>query len=253
MPNRSNLRSFARTSGLLTASLLVTGACGGGGKKGDTTAEQGNTMGMPTVDPTLCDTSGKNIVTYDLNKDNRPDVWRLYKSEEEGGTKVEWLTCKQVDFDHDGRKDWVVGFNRKGTRLVEKVDMDYDGKFDLSAVFDPKTGVVAEVERDRDFDGKYDLKEIYKTDGSLDSVRHDKNADGQPDEWEQYKDGQLIAILYDDNYDGTVDRREEVPGSRPKVEMPTTEPGPAESSIPKDEPKTPVPAPAPAPAPAPKK
>jgi len=241
MANHSNSRGFAT---LLAFGTIIAAGCGGG-KKGDTLPKSdGETMGMPTVDPTLCDTAGKNVVTYDLNKDNRPDVWRLYKTEDEGGTKVEWLTCKQVDFDHDGRKDWVVGFNRKGSRLIEKVDMDYDGKFDMSAVFDPKTGVVAEVERDRDFDGKYDLKEIYRTDGTLDSVRHDKNADGKPDEWEQYKDGQLIAILYDDNFDGTVDRREEVPGSRPKIEMPTPEPGPAESSIPEDKP-APTPAPAP--------
>lgn len=235
MANRSNSRSFVKAVAL---GALWAAGCGGGSKKDDTLPNKGDgsSGAVLTVDPTLCDTSGKNIVTYDLNKDQKPDVWRLYKSEDEGGTKVEWLTCKQVDFDHDGRKDWVVGFNRKGSRLFEKVDMDYDGKFDLSAVFDPKTGVVAEVERDRDFDGKYDLKELYKTDGSLDSVRHDKNGDGKPDQWEQYKDGQLIAILYDDNFDGTVDRREEVPGARPKVEMPTAEPGPAESAIPPDEP-----------------
>jgi hypothetical protein len=227
MSNRWNSRRFV----MIASGLLAAAGCSGGSKKDGTTPTDGESAGIPQVDPTLCDTSGKNIVTYDLNKDGRADVWRLYKSEDENGTKVEWLTCKQVDFDHDGRKDWVVGFNRKGSRLVEKVDMDYDGKFDLSAVFDPKTGVVAEVERDRDFDGKYDLKEIYRTDGTLDSVRHDKNGDGKPDEWEQYRDGQLIAILYDDNLDGTVDRREEAPGARPKIEMPTPEAGPAESSI----------------------
>ena len=32
----------------------------------------------------------------------------------------------------------------------------------------------------------------------------------------------LIAILYDDDFDGKVDRREEIPGARPKIEMPTT-------------------------------
>ena len=92
--------------------------------------------------------------TYDLNHDNKPDVWRLYKTEDEGGTKVEFMTCKQVDFDHDGRKDWVVAYNRKGMPLFEKADFDYDGKWDMSAVFDTKTGLVAEVERDTDFDGR---------------------------------------------------------------------------------------------------
>ncbi|MEO8553966.1 MAG: hypothetical protein ABI678_28525 [Kofleriaceae bacterium] len=200
--------------------LLLLVACHN--KDADTTPKNTADQGIPKVDPTLCETQGKNVQTYDLNHDNRPDVWRLYKTEDEGGTKVEFMTCKQVDFDHDGRKDWVVGYNRKGTPLYERADFDYDGKWDMSAVFDTKTGLVAEVERDTDFDGKFDVKEIYDTGGQLTSVRRDRNSDGQPDQWEQYRDGVLIAILYDDDFDGKVDRREEIPGAHPKVEMPTT-------------------------------
>jgi hypothetical protein len=203
------------------AALCLLVACHGSNK--DTTVKnEANEAGIPKVDPTLCDTSGKNVQTYDLNKDNKPDVWRLYKTEDEGGTKIEYMTCKQVDFDHDGRKDWVVAYNRKGNPIYEKADFDYDGKWDMSAVFDPKTGLVAEVERDTDFDGKFDVKEIYDSGGQLTSVRRDRNGDGQPDQWEQYRDGVLIAILYDDDFDGKVDRREEIPGAHPKIEMPTT-------------------------------
>src|SRR5678815_5655860 len=108
---------MAKLSKLAGLSLLaVVAACGG--KKGDTKPKDLDTS-IPKVDPTLCDTNGKNVVTFDLNHDNRPDVWRLFKSEDEGGTKVEFLTCKQVDFDHDGRKDWVVAYNRKGNTLYE--------------------------------------------------------------------------------------------------------------------------------------
>ena len=202
-------------------SVLVLGACHG--KAEDTTPKNDSAeTGVPKVDPTLCDTNGKNVVTFDLNHDNKPDVWRLYKTEDEGGTKVEYLTCKQVDFDHDGRKDWVVAYNRKGNILFEKADFDYDGKWDISKIYDTKTGVVVEVERDTDFDGKFDVKEVYDSAGQLTSVRRDRNGDGQPDLWEQYKDGVLIAILYDDDFDGKVDRREEIPGAHPKIEMPTT-------------------------------
>jgi hypothetical protein len=131
--------------------------------------------------------------------------------------------------------------------LYEKADFDYDGKFDMSSLFDPKKGTLIEVERDSDFDGKYDLKEIYDSSGQLSSVRRDRNGDGEPDLWEQYKSTILIAILYDDDYDKKVDRREEIPGARPKVEMPTELDGDATGDI-----NTPA-APAPAPAPAPKK
>ncbi|HEY4178888.1 MAG TPA: hypothetical protein VGM90_18705 [Kofleriaceae bacterium] len=177
--------------------------------------------GSPKVDPTLCDTNGKNVVTFDLNKDGRPDVWRLYKVVDDGGTKVEQLTCKQVDFDRDGRKDWVVAYSPKGTPLFEKADFDYDGKWDMSKIYDTKLNQPAEIERDTDFDGKFDVKEIYDASGKLSSVKRDRNNDGQPDLWEQYKDDVLLAILYDDDFDGKVDRREEIPGAHPKIEMPT--------------------------------
>ncbi len=226
--------------------LLLAGAAGCKDKKGTTTPKDISAdTGIPKVDPTLCDTNGKNVVTYDLNHDNKPDVWRLYKNEDEGGTKVEFMTCKQVDFDHDSRKDWVVAYNRKGNPLFERADFDYDGKWDMSAIYDTKTNALAEVERDTDFDGKFDVKEVYDTGGALTSVRRDRNNDGQPDLWEQYKDTILLAILYDDDFDGKVDRREEIPGARPKVEMPTTEDPTASGGL--DDKSKPAPAPAPAP------
>ena len=227
----------------LVAAGLVMG-CNKGKKS--TLPATTTTAGIAGVDPTLCDTSGKNIITGDLNKDGKPDVWRLYKTEDEGGTKVEFMTCKQVDFDHDGRKDWVVGYNRKGAPLMEKADFDYDGKWDMSTVYDTKSLTVAEIERDTDFDGKFDVKELYDGQGHLTSVRRDRNNDGKPDLWEQYKDTVLLAILYDDNFDGKVDRREEIPGARPKVEMPTTVEPTASGTL---APTTPAPAPAPATAP----
>jgi hypothetical protein len=216
--------------------VAIVAMAGCSKSKGAATTPKNSEAGLevPKVDPTLCETTGKNVVTYDLNKDNKPDVWRLYKTEDEGGTKIEFMTCKQVDFDHDGRKDWVVGYNRKGNPLFEKADFDYNGTFDMSAVFDTKTAKVAEVERDTNFDGTFDVKEMYDTSGTLQSVRRDRNGDGQPDQWEQYKDNILIAILYDDDFDGRVDRRDEIPGATQKVEMPTTMDPTASGTIPPD-------------------
>jgi hypothetical protein len=235
---------MAKLGNLVLGGCLVLAACKG--KKEDTTLKNTAEGGIPKVDPTLCDTTGKNVVTYDLNHDTRPDVWRMYKTEDEGGTKVEFLTCKQVDFDHDTRKDWVVAYNRKGNPLFERADFDYDGKWDMSAIYDTKTASLAEVERDTDFDGKFDVKEVYDSAGSLTSVRKDRNNDGSPDLWEQYKDTVLLAILYDDDFDGKVDRREEIPGARPKVEMPDT-PDPTATGGIDDKPGSTTPAPTPAP------
>ena len=206
------------------APTIVLAGCNKNKKDSSNPKDAGDTSSsVSKVDATLCETSGKNVITYDLNRDNRPDVWKMYKVDDQGGTKVEILTCKQVDFDHDGRKDWVVGYTPRGSNAFEKADFDYDGRFDMSAIYDPKTGKRIEVERDSDFDGKYDIKEVYDRFEGLTAVRRDRNADGEPDYWEQYKDGALVAILYDDDYDKKVDRREEVPGLRPKFVAPEEE------------------------------
>ena len=134
---------------LVAIGVLVAGCKG---KKADTAPKNTATMEIAKVDPTLCETAGKNVVTSDLDHDNRPDVWRLYRTEDEGGTKIEFMTCKQVDFNHDGKKDWVVAYNRKGNPVFEKTDYNYDGAFDMSAVYDQKTGHYAEIERDDDRD-----------------------------------------------------------------------------------------------------
>ena len=216
---------------LVAISLLVAGCKG---KKADTAPKNTASLEIGKVDPTLCETAGKNVVTSDVNKDNRPDVWRLYRTEDEGGTKIEFLTCKQADINNDGKKDWVVAYNRKGNPVFEKTDYNYDGAFDMSAVYDQKTGHYAEIERDDNHDGRYEKKELYDTAGVLTAVRRDRNGDNQPDEWLQYKEQILIAILYDDDFDGRVDRREEIPGATPKIEMPTTMGPIASGNIPPD-------------------
>ena len=48
-------------------------------------------------DRSRCNTSGKRVVTLDLNQDKQPDVWKIYAVKSEGGSKVEVLTCKEQD------------------------------------------------------------------------------------------------------------------------------------------------------------
>ena len=79
------------------ALLFALVACHG--KKSDTTPKGDLDASIPKVDPTLCDTNGKNVVTYDLNKDNKPDVWRLYKVEDDSpplGEQKEFLALPQA-------------------------------------------------------------------------------------------------------------------------------------------------------------
>jgi hypothetical protein len=186
---------------LLLSALVLVAACKG--KKADTTLKNTADTG-PKIDASLCDPADKRVVEFDLNKDGKSDVWRFYK----GDAQV----CKQVDFDHDGRKDWVEAYDTAGRAIYQKADFDYDGKFDMLTLLDPSTGKPTEAERDTDFDGKFDVRETY-IDGELSSVRRDRNGDTRPDQWEQYIDGRVSSVTYDDDFDGKVDRREDSAGT----------------------------------------
>jgi len=204
--------------------------CGGGNKStktgGDTTGLGSSDMGdvrVPRVDSSLCDTSGKRVATFDLNHDNKPDVWKLSRTVNEGGTVIEVLTCKQVDLDRDGRKDYVITYDSKGGKLTEEFDFDFDGRFDARHFYDEKSGKVYLVERDSDYDKKPDIWEKYDKLGVLESVRRDRNGDGKPDVWEQYTNGMLTAILWDDDFDARVDRTDEARKKATPAPTPSTD------------------------------
>ena len=168
------------TLGFALASVSLV-ACGGSGKKSkgpNDVAGIGETDGItvPRVDPSLCDTKGKTIRTFDLNRDNRPDVWKLFAQSEEGGTTVEILTCKQVDLDHDGRKDYVQTYSRTGEILAEEFDFTFEGSMDAREHYDKKTGKIYLIERDTDHDKKPDVWEMYRK-GRLERMGVDLDGD----------------------------------------------------------------------------
>jgi hypothetical protein len=199
---------------------LVLAGCNG--KKDDTTPKS---SAASKIDASLCETDGKRASQFDLNKDGQPDVWFLFKDSV--------VTCKLFDFDRDGKKDWVVAYNAQGATLYQRADFDFDGKFDMLAVFE--NNQASEIERDTDFDGNFDVKELY-TSGEIASVRRDRNRDTKPDVWEEYRDTVLVSVKYDDDYDGNVDRTDDNPSST----APAPTPPPADPSA------TPPAAPAPA-------
>ena len=224
---------------------LAVGACGGkdkGAKNPDSLDDSLGGLVVPKVDEKLCDTTGKRVETYDFNRDNKPDVWKIFGTIKERGIDVEVMTCKQVDFDKDGVKDYVVTYRDTGEMNSEEADLTFDGRFDSRHHFDKKTNKVYLVERDTDFDKKPDVWEKYDKDEQLESVRRDTNADGKPDIWEQYLNGELVAILYDDDFDNRVDRKEQVAIPKPKP-LPKTTPPETEAPVPETgDPTEPAPA-----------
>lgn len=213
---------MSRTPGRWWAVALALGlvGCAGEAQK----AQPGKPTGGPVSaeDRSRCNPSGKRVVSLDLNQDKQPDVWKIYASKSEGGSKVEILTCKEQDLNYDGRKDIWIYYDDSGNRKMEEMDLDFDGKIDLTTI--RRGGKVAEQHLDTNYDGRTDIWKFYAEE-VLERVERDSNYDGRVDYWEYYEGGQLDRVGYDKDGDGKPEEFDRAPAqataSAPPVKTPT--------------------------------
>jgi len=193
--------SMRSTWGLLALLTLAWG-CNGGTKQVKKAPLKSLTK-IKAEERSRCNATGKRVLKLDLNQDKQPDVWKLYRTKLEGGTKVDVLTCKERDVNFDGRKDIWYYYDDEGNIRMEEMDLDFDGRIDL--VTHRQGGKIFRQEMDTNHDGKVDVFKYYET-GVLNKIDRDSNYDGKIDYWEYYEGGQLDRIGYDDDGDGLVDR-----------------------------------------------
>ena len=170
---------------LLVSVAALLGACGPAQKP--TPAGAAAMKTKSTIDRSRCDEKDKKVVTADINRDGKPDVWKLFRGSE--------LTCKQVDFNHDGRVDYVAHYGAGGAPVLEEFDLDFDGKFDEVIFYE--NGQVARKEFDTNHDGVPDIWKHFK-DGRLVKMERDTKCAGKVDYWEEYTGGKLTSIRWAD-------------------------------------------------------
>jgi hypothetical protein len=225
---------------MLLCSASVLGACGGSTAAGSPAAKADLKLSQTDFgaqfDRSRCNDHGKQVITADTNGDGKPDVVKLFTSAEVNGQKVQQLSCRQVDLNHDGKMDIIYSYNDAGMLIGEEFDLDFDGKFDERVYY--QDGKKVRMERDMDGDGRPDYLEFHEG-GRLVRVERDTNGDGRPDEWQYYENGKLDRIGIDTTGSGRADKWERNPESA----EPAPEAAPAAGS-------TPAPAPGAAPAPA---
>lgn len=203
---------------LLLGSLgLLAAGCSGADQKGAGTAAG---ITRTKEDRSRCDAKGKRVVTLDLNQDKQADVWKIYATKSEGGSKVEILTCKEQDINFDGRKDIWVYYDDQGNREMEEMDFDFDGRIDLVTI--RRGGKVVRQEMDTNFDGKADIVK-YFTEEVLERVERDSNNDGKVDYWEYYEGGQLDRVGYDKDGDGKPEEFDRAPAQATAAATPKKE------------------------------
>jgi hypothetical protein len=189
--------------------VVALAACGSTPKHAEMVSSAPNAEAGLAVDRSKCNETGKNVVTADTNQDQKPDVWKYFQTVDMGGQKIEILTCKQIDLNHDGKIDLVYYYDDKGAQTtMEEADLDFDGKFDITVYY--VNGKKVREELDTNFDQRPDVWKYYE-DEKLVRTERDTNGDGKVDEWQYYEGGKLDRIGYDSTGSGKVDRWDRAP------------------------------------------
>ncbi len=193
------MRNFVRHNiGIVLALTIVLGSCGGAQKNivsSDATSPSGTgKLG-----------SGERVEVFDLNHDNKPDVWATYgpmtNPDNPKETKIVLLK-KEWDFNFDGKVDIRRFYNFKGEVIKDELDLDFDGKFDVTTFY--QNGQKVRQEYDLNFDGKPDYWKFYEK-NVLVRTERDRDFNGRVDRWEYYIDGKLDRVGLDEDGDGNID------------------------------------------------
>lgn len=152
---------------------------------------------------------GLEIREYDLNRDNRPNVFKFVRIDADAG---EILQRKDVDLNNDGTIDIVQLYDDDGELSSEQSDLDFDGRIDVISYYE--RAVLVKKQLDIDYDGRADITRFY-TDGQIERMESDTNGDGRIDTWEYFVRGELERVGTDTNGDGLVDHWDRRSSRRP--------------------------------------
>ncbi len=187
-----------RNIGIVLALAIGLGSCGGA-HKNIASSNARSPSGTGKLG------SGERVEAFDLNHDNKPDVWATYgpmtNPDNPKETKIVLLK-KEWDFNFDGKVDIRRFYNFNGEVIKDELDLDFDGKFDVTTFY--QNGQKVRQEYDFNFDGKPDFWKFYEK-NVLVRTERDRDFNGRVDRWEYYIDGKLDRVGLDEDGDGNVD------------------------------------------------
>jgi hypothetical protein len=190
---------------LLASAVLVTGCAG----SPETPAGPAGGLGSTTSaadDESVAPTGDEKLKQFDLNHDNKPDVWAYYTQmtdpKDTSKTK-ESLVRKEWDFNFDGKVDIRRHFNFKRVAVKDELDLDFDGRFDVTTYY--RSGAKLRQEYDFNFDSKPDYWKFFEN-NIIARTERDRDFNGRVDRWEYYTKGNIERIGLDEDGDGQIDK-----------------------------------------------
>jgi hypothetical protein len=182
----------------VVAALLLSAACSS--KQRTVSPEPGReNVGLAAVGTPK---PGETLREFDLNHDGRIDVW-AYSVKGADGKEV--LVRKEKDLNNDGLIDSWEFYEPDGTLSRLTYDMDFDGKPDVTLIFEKDQLVRKEYAFG--FDGVPHHFNYYEK-NKLVRKERDTNGDGKIDTWEYWENGEVDRIGVDSDGDGQVDHWE---------------------------------------------
>ena len=157
----------------------------------------------------------KQVQRFDLNGDGEADMEKVYRGAapvlgaegEAEDNQKRVLLEKRMDLDYNGTFD-VHSYYTDGDLASERIDLDFDGKPDVENVF--KGGKLSERRMAPGFDGKYSVWKFFDEKGALFKKARDTDSNSKPDEWEYYREQKLIRVGFDRDGDGEPEYFEDV-------------------------------------------
>lgn len=194
------------TGALILASLVA--ACGGR-TRAPAPADRPPTTATTTAPIPIggcgAPTAGQELRTTDVDGNGRPEVCKYYADvddPERPGQRKNVLVAQDLDVNWDGKVDISRKFGADGLVIEESWDADYDGNVDERRIFEK--GIIVRAERDQDNDGRWDVVRFYE-EGKLVRKETDTNRDGEPDRWEYFNGRTVERVGIDRDFDGTPD------------------------------------------------
>jgi hypothetical protein len=149
--------------------------------------------------------SGNELVErYDLNADGNGDlekVFIVFKNAQ--GEEQKLIREKRLDLDYNGKFDMIARYDAKGQLVSESMDLDFDGKFDAENTY--RDGHLVIQHLAPGFDGRVAVWNEFNEKGELIKKGRDTTTDDQfqrPNYWEYYDEQKLVRIGYDRDGDG---------------------------------------------------